>query len=126
MQCSVSSKTFLQIVPVVLSKGQYSIKTNAVLDSGSDKTLIRSDTTEALHLSGNNETLRMSNVLLKETRKQSKRVCFDRHHQMGSLFILVEAQTTRCMVVEDPTHLIKINDATNRFEDSHIKRIRRI
>ena len=77
MQCSVSSQTFLQIVPVVLSNGQYSIKTNAVLDSGSDSTLIRSDTAEALHLYGKKETLRMTNVLSKETSLQSKRVCFD-------------------------------------------------
>ncbi|XP_066916601.1 uncharacterized protein [Clytia hemisphaerica] len=77
MQCSTTNQTFLQIVPVVLSNGKYSIKTNAVLDSGSDSTLIRADTAEALHLSGKKETLRMSNVLSKETSLQSKRVCFN-------------------------------------------------
>lgn len=40
---SITSKTYLQIVPVTISNGINSLQTNAVLDTGSDSSLIRQD-----------------------------------------------------------------------------------
>ena len=45
---SISHKTFLQILPVIISNGKNIIKTNAILDTGSDATLIRQDVARKL------------------------------------------------------------------------------
>ena len=42
--------TFLQIIPVKLSNGHTFIETNALLDCGSDTTLLRKDVAQRLNL----------------------------------------------------------------------------
>ena len=44
--------TLLQIVPVIIKNGNKSVKTNALLDSGSDVTLTNKDLASKLNLSG--------------------------------------------------------------------------
>ena len=57
------NKTYLQVLPVIVSNGQYYIETNALLDTGSYSTLIRQDVADKLNLSGTNHPLELSNVM---------------------------------------------------------------
>ena len=68
--------TLLQIVPVSVFNGDQFVHTNAILDSGSDTTLIRSDIAQRLNLNGEERTLNISNVLADKRRIISKRVSF--------------------------------------------------
>ena len=49
---NINSHTFLQVIPVTLTNGNYQIQTNALLDSGSDATLIHEDVAAKIHLEG--------------------------------------------------------------------------
>ena len=40
---TISPNTYLQIIPVIVSNGSNSIRTNALLDTGSDSTFVTSD-----------------------------------------------------------------------------------
>ena len=66
------SKTFLQILPVIITNGTKVVHTNALLDAGSDATLIREDIAHILNLRGKNKTLEIGNVLLNSSSVQSK------------------------------------------------------
>ena len=72
-----SEYTFLQIVPVTLFNGKTSVITNAILDSGSDSTLIRSDVATKLGLTGENKPLKISNILSTTASVNSTMVNFE-------------------------------------------------
>ena len=55
--------TYLQVLPVTLFNKNFSVSTNAILDTGSDSTLIRKDIASKLHLEGDEKKLKVSNVL---------------------------------------------------------------
>ena len=57
--------TLLQIVPVIIKNGNKSVKTNALLDSGSDVTLINKDLALKLNLIRDSEVLNICNVISK-------------------------------------------------------------
>ena len=65
-------KTFLQIWPVIIINGTKVVHTNALLDAGSDATLIREDIAHILNLRAENKTLEIGNVLLNSSSVQSK------------------------------------------------------
>lgn len=74
-----SCPTHLQIVPVTLknTKGDIEVHTNAMLDSGSDTSLIRKDIAEKLNLSGVKTTMNLSNVVSKTKKVSSEIVSFN-------------------------------------------------
>ena len=49
------SKTFLQILTVIITSGTKIVQTNALLDECSDATLILKDVADTLNLQGENE-----------------------------------------------------------------------
>ena len=63
---SQPTKALLQVIPVLVSNGVKTVETvaaNALLDCGSDSTLIRQDLFESLDLHGDPESIRISNVM---------------------------------------------------------------
>ena len=60
---STETVTLIQIVPVILRNGNKTVYTNALLDSGSDTTLLRRDTAQGLDLIGTKMQLNISNAL---------------------------------------------------------------
>ena len=68
--------TYLQVIPITVSNGEKSFKVNALLDTGSDTTLIKSSLASKLNLSGKSQTMRISNVLTKKQSFKSKSVNF--------------------------------------------------
>ena len=68
--------TLLQIVPVIIKNGNKSVKTNALLDSGSDVTLINKDLTSKLNLSGDSKVLNICNAILEVSKVECKTVKF--------------------------------------------------
>ena len=55
--------TLLQIIPVIIKNGNKSVITNALLDSGSDITLINKDLASKLNLSGDSKVLNICNAI---------------------------------------------------------------
>ena len=70
------SKTFLQILPVSITKSTKIVHTNALLGAGSNATLIREDAAHILKLQGENKTSEIENALLNSSCVQSKIVSF--------------------------------------------------
>ena len=74
---SSTYKTFFQIVPVIISNGNRFIRTNALLDTGSDTTLLKPEFATKLGLRGRTKRLIVTNALLKTTELDSKLVSFE-------------------------------------------------
>ena len=68
--------TLLRIVPVIIKNGNKSVKTNALLDSGSDVTLINKDLGSILNLSAENKVLNICNALSEVLKVECKPVEF--------------------------------------------------
>ena len=68
--------TLLQTVPVIIKNGNKSVKTNALLDSGSDVTLINKDLGSILNLSGENKVLNICNAISEVLKVECKPVEF--------------------------------------------------
>ena len=69
-------KTFLQVINVYASNGKTSILTTALLDSGSDSTLISSSLANKLNLQGKTKDISLTNVLSMSNKVKSKLVNF--------------------------------------------------
>ena len=72
-----SPSTFLQIIPVNLINGKKTIKTNALLDTGSDSTFITNDIVRQLCLKGIDQEISLFNVMSRKKTFQSKLVDLD-------------------------------------------------
>ena len=57
--------TFLQIIPITISNGTKYIKTNALLDTGSNATLLKSDLPKKPGLNSDCKNLRITNAIFK-------------------------------------------------------------
>ena len=68
--------TLSQIVPVIIKNGNKSVKTNTLLDSGSDVTLINKDLASKLNLSGDSKVLNMCNTISEVSKVECKPVEF--------------------------------------------------
>ena len=68
---------YLQVIPLILTNGSFKVKTNALLDSGSDSTLVSQDTADKLRLNGENRQLQISNVFNTQISHLSKLVEFN-------------------------------------------------
>ena len=71
-----TTNTYLQVIPITISNGAVSVEVNALLDTGSDTTLIKASLAEKLNLSGKSQILKISNVLTKKQTMESKSVSF--------------------------------------------------
>ena len=69
--------TFLQVIPVKLSNGHIFIETNALLDCGSDTTLLRKDIAQRLNLKGKQKKLRGNSALSNSRNIDSATVLLD-------------------------------------------------
>ena len=80
---AIQSKTYLQVLPVILSYDSYSVRTNALLDCGADSTLVREDISKILQLKGKQKPLKIQNAFLDSGQTESKLVNFtisSNHH----------------------------------------------
>ena len=68
----ISPSPFLQIIPVTLLIDKRKIKTNALLDTGSDSTFITTNIAKELCLKGIDQEISFSNVMSSKKRLQSK------------------------------------------------------
>ena len=68
--------TLLQIVPVIIKNGNKSVTNNALLDSGSDVTLINKDLASKLNLSGDSKVPNICNAILEVSKFECKPVKF--------------------------------------------------
>ena len=78
------SNCYLQVIPVILSNVSFKVKTNALLDSASDSTLVSQDTADKLGLKGENRQLQISNVFNTQINHLSKLVEFNISSDMHS------------------------------------------
>ena len=67
---------YLQIIPVTIHKNTNSIRTWALLDTGSDATLISEEIAYKLKLKHEMRNISVSNVMLMENKLPSKLVKF--------------------------------------------------
>ena len=77
LSSAFTNSAFLQIIPVILKSGETCIRTNALLDTGSDATLVRSDIANYLKLDGVTQNLKIANAVLNQKPLQSKLVSFE-------------------------------------------------
>ena len=77
LSSAFTNSAFLQIIPVILKSGETCIRTNALLDTGSDATLVRSDIANYLKLDGVTQNLKIANAVLNKKPLQSKLVSFE-------------------------------------------------
>ena len=73
---NLEKNTFLQIIPISILNGTKYIKTNVLLDTGSDATLLKGDIAKKLGLNGDYKNLRITNAISKTSELESKHVSF--------------------------------------------------
>ena len=109
----------LQIVPVIIKNRNKSVKTNALLDSGSDVTLINKDLASKLNLSGDSKVVNILMLYRKHQRLNVNQSNFKYHH--SSFF---QKSDINAFVVEtlnvQPNSFI-ISSLTN--DDPHLRDI---
>ena len=99
VQYKTSPKTFLQIIPVIVTNGVKSVKTSALLDNGSESTLISKRLSDELNLAGDPKNVTLSNVMCMKSKFESKLVDFKIHSKFHSN----EIDITKAWVVENLT-----------------------
>ena len=104
--------TFLHIIPVKLPNGHAFIKTNALLDCGSDTTFLRKDLAQRLNVKGKQEKLSVTSALSRSHNIDSATVSFD----ISSSSVSGSTQISAWVV-----HNLKI--PFNRYDVSEIKKI---
>ena len=77
LSSAFTDSAFLQIIPVILKSGETCIRTNALLDTGSDATLVRSGIANYLKLDGVTQNLKIANAVLNQKPLQYKLVSFE-------------------------------------------------
>ena len=111
-------RVFLQVIPVTISHGEIRIETNALLDCGSDTTLIKRNLSEKLNLQGKSRHLEISNVLEERKVVKSKVVNFD----LSSVFHPDSVLVENAWVVEElnvEPHSVNLVDIKDKFD--HLK-----
>ena len=77
LSSAFTNSSILQIIPVILKSGKTWIRTNALLDTSSAATLVRSDIANYLKLDGVTQNLKIANAVLNQKPLQSKLVSFE-------------------------------------------------
>ena len=101
--------TYLQVLPLCVSNGTRSVKVNALLDSGSDSTLVTKVLANKSKLTGKDQPLALSNVVCTSTRTMSKLVNFQILSPSHSSKILI---SNACVVEHLDLPRFKINSNT--------------
>ena len=115
--------TYLQVLPIYVSNGTRSVKVNALLDGGSDSTLVTEVLADKLKVTGEDQPLTLSNTVYTFTRAISKLVNF----QISSPSHLSKILISNAWVVENldlPRFKInsnKINKQWNRLQDIQVE-----
>ncbi|XP_057316774.1 uncharacterized protein LOC130657792 [Hydractinia symbiolongicarpus] len=112
--------TYLQVIPVTVTHNNKSVTTNAILDSGSDSTLICEETARKLGLGGKEQPLRVSTILSNSQTFKSKIVLFNVH----PINLKEEIRIEKAWVVPDlntPTKKRNITDLKEKYV--HLKDI---
>ena len=109
----------LQIIPVILSNRIKNIKTNALLDSGSDITLISREVRSKLESKGLEKKLNINNVLSKvsETTKETVNI------SISSVCNTFDSSADACFVDELNISLNKFNIADLKGKYPHLQNI---
>ena len=89
--------TYLQVLPIYVSNGTRSVKVNALLDGGSDSTLVTEVLADKLKVTGEDQPLTLSNTVYTFTRTISKLVNF----QISSPLHLSKILISNAWVVEN-------------------------
>ena len=104
----ILSQTYLKIVSETLTNSRRDIEvhTNALLDTGSDTTLIRKDIADKLKLNRIRRTINISNAVTN-TRKMSSQV----------VSFIVTSQTNKCdcFNIDDARVMNKLNIPNNKI-----------
>ena len=107
------SQTYLKIVSETLTNSRRDIEvhTNALLDTGSDTTLIRKDIADKLKLNRIRRTINISNAVTN-TRKMSSQV----------VNFIVTSQTNKCdcFNIDDARVMNKLNIPNNKIDEAEI------
>ena len=77
LSSAFTNSAFLQVIPAILKGGETCTRTIALLDTGSDATLVRSDIANYLKLDGVTQNLKIANAVLNQKPLQSKLVSFE-------------------------------------------------
>ena len=77
LSSAFTNSAFLQIFAVILRSGETCIRTNALLDTNSDATLVRFDIANYLKLDGVTQNLNIANAVLNQKTLHSKLVSFE-------------------------------------------------
>ena len=77
LSSAFTNSSILQIIPVILKSGKTWIRTNALLDTSSAATLVRSDIANYLKLDGVTQNLKIANAALNQKPLQTKLVSFE-------------------------------------------------
>ena len=116
---NLEKNTFLQIIPITISNGTKYIKTNVLLDAGSDATLLKNDIAKKLGLNGDYKNLRITNAISKTSELESKQVSFKVSSESHRDFIDIE----NAWVVSDldikcqPMNVSKLKKDFDHFRD---------
>ena len=119
---NLEKNTFLQIIPITISNGTKYIKTNALLDTGSDATLLKGDIAKKLELNGDYKNLRITNAISKTSELESKHVSFKVSSESHPNFIDIE----NAWVVSDldikcqPMNVFKLKKDFDHLRDSDL------
>ena len=111
---------YLQVLPIYVLNGTRSIKVNALLDSGSDSTLVTKTLADKLKLTEKDQPLTLSNAVCTSTRTMSKLVNFQILSPSHPLKILI----SNAWVVENLDLLrFTINSNTINKQWNHLQDI---
>ena len=116
---NLEKNTFLQIITITISNGTKYIKTNVLLDAGSDATLLKNDIAKKLGLNGDYKNLRITNAISKTSELESKQVSFKVSSESHRDFIDIE----NAWVVSDldikcqPMNVSKLKKDFDHFRD---------
>ena len=116
---NLEKNKFLQIIPIIISNGTKYIKTNALLDTGSDATLLKSDIAKKLGLNSDYKNLRITNAISKTSELESKHVSFKVSSESHLNFIDIE----NVLVVSDldikcqPMNVFKLKKDFDHLRD---------
>ena len=87
---NLEKKTFLQVIPITISSGTKYIRTNALLDTGSDTTLLKSHIAKKIGLNSDYKNIRITNAVSKTSELELQQVSFKESSQSHPNFIYME------------------------------------
>ena len=84
---NLEKNTFLQIIPITISNGTKYIKTNVLLDTGSDATLLKGDIAKILGLTVITKTFELQMLFLR-LQNQNRSMFLSKYHPNRTLILL--------------------------------------